>query len=322
MRSAVGHPAIKPKLGFACVNGAMRIFWDDLNKAGWTGRLDLGRSAALQQSWDYGQAARVLGAGVRRARVADGAGEIAVAQVLDRYGLRLINRGPVWLRAVDPAQKRCVLRALARGPTLATPEDAVAGFGLVPLLTGRFHAIWSLDPSPEALRAGLERRWAGRLAAAGRAGVQAARGHGDVLDRLIREEAAQRRRIGYRGLPPDFPRHLPPRALRVWHWTNDGSTAAAMAFVRHGDSATYQTGWVGPAARRCGVHQAMLWQAALALRDEGVRRIDLGTVDTEAAPGLAHFKLGTGADLRRLGATAWVLPAVRWRGRERQSPED
>jgi len=300
----------------------MRIFWDDLDRGDWTGRLELGRSAALQQSWDYGQAARALGAGVRRARVADGLGEIAVAQVLDRCGLRLINRGPVWLRAVDPAQKRCVLRALARGPTLATPEDVVAGFGLVPLLTGRFHAIWALDPSPEALRAGLERRWAGRLAAAGRAGVQAATGHGKVLDLLIREEAAQRRRIGYRGLPPDFPRHLPPRALRLWHWTKDGSTAAAMAFVRHGDAATYQTGWAGPAARRCGVHQAMLWQAALALRDEGVRRIDLGTVDTEAAPGLAHFKLGTGADLRRLGATAWVLPAVRWRGRERQSPED
>ncbi|MCA3510907.1 MAG: GNAT family N-acetyltransferase [Rhodobacter sp.] len=300
----------------------MRIFWDDLDRGDWTARLDLGRSAALQQSWDYGQAARALGAGVRRARVADGQGEIALAQVLDRCGLRLINRGPVWLRAVDPAQKRRVLRALVRGPTLATPEDAVAGFGLVPLLTGRFHAIWSLDPSPEVLRAGLERRWAGRLAAAERAGVQAATGHGKVLDLLIREEAAQRRRIGYRGLPPDFPRHLPSRALRLWHWKKDGGTAAAMAFVRHGDAATYQTGWAGPAARRCGVHQAMLWEAALALRAEGVRRIDLGTVDTESAPGLAHFKLGTGADLRRLGPTAWVLPALRWCGHERQSPED
>ena len=252
--------------------------------------------------------------------MADGKGDIAVAQVLDRYGLRLINRGPVWLRGVDPVQKRRVLRVLARGPTVVTAEDAVSGFGLVPLLTGRFHAIWDLHPPPEALRAGLERRWAGRLGAAGRAGVQVRPGGGDILKLLIREEAAQRYRKGYRGLPPDFPCHLPHAALRVWHWMQEGGTGAAMAFVRHGAAATYQTGWAGPAARRCGVHQAMLWQAALALRDEGVRWLDLGTVDTEAAPGLAHFKLGTGAELRQLGATAWVLPG--WRGRERQSPED
>jgi len=295
------------------------VIWDDLTREEWTGRLDLGRSVALQQSWDYGQAARALGAEVRRARVADDAGEIAVTQVLDRYGLRLISRGPVWLRNIEPARKRRVLRALARGPTLATAEDAVAGFGLVPLLTGRFHAVWDLLPSPEALRCGLERRWAGRLVAAGRAGVHVRCGDDDSLDRLIRAEAAQRHRKGYRGLPPEFPRHLPPGALRIWHWVQDGEMGAAMVFVRHGSAATYQTGWAGPAARRCGVHQVMLWQAALALRAEGVRWLDLGTVDTEAAPGLAHFKLGTGAELRQLGATAWVLPG--WRGRERQSRE-
>ena len=298
----------------------MRVFWDDLSRSGWTDRLDLGRSVALQQSWDYGQAALCLGASVRRARVADNRGEIAVAQVLDRYGLRLINRGPVWLRAVDPAMQRRVLRGLARGATLATPEAAVAGFGLVPLLTGRFQAVWDLYPSPEALRAGLDRKWAGRLAAAGRAGVQLALGREDRLDTLIREETAQRQRLGYRGLPPDFLRHLPHSALRVWQWRQAGGTGAAMAFVRHGAAATYQTGWAGPAARRCGVHQVMLWQAALALRAEGVRWLDLGAVDTDSAPGLAHFKLGTGAELRQLGATAWVLPG--WRGRERQSPVD
>ena len=296
------------------------MFWNDLTRDEWAGRLDLGRSVALQQSWDYGLAARALGAGVRRARVTDDHGEIAAAQVLDRHGLRLINRGPVWLRAVDPAQKRRVLRALARGPTLATAEDAVAGVGLVPLLTGRFQAVWNLHPSPEALRDGLDRKWAGRLAAAGRAGVQVRPGGTDILNSLIREEAAQRHRKGYRGLPPEFPRHLPPGVLRVWHWTQDGHMGAGMVFVRHGAAATYQTGWAGPAARRRGVHQAMLWQAALALRGEGVNWLDLGTVDTEAAPGLAHFKLGTGAALRQLGATVWVLPC--WRGRERQSPED
>jgi hypothetical protein len=52
----------------------------------------------------------------------------------------------------------------------------------------------------------------------------------------------------------------------------------------------------------------MLFQAAVALREEGVRWLDLGSVDSERALGLARFKLGTGAGLKRLGATMLVLP--------------
>jgi lipid II:glycine glycyltransferase (peptidoglycan interpeptide bridge formation enzyme) len=83
---------------------------------------------------------------------------------------------------------------------------------------------------------------------------------------------------------------------------------AAMCFVVHGASASYHLGWGSDAAKAAGVHGVMLVQAAEALRTEGVRWLDLGSVDTEAAPGLARFKLGTGATLRRLGATCLVLP--------------
>jgi hypothetical protein len=52
----------------------------------------------------------------------------------------------------------------------------------------------------------------------------------------------------------------------------------------------------------------MLFHAALALRAEGVRWLDLGSVNTEDAPGLARFKLGTGAVLHPLGSTLLVVP--------------
>jgi hypothetical protein len=51
----------------------------------------------------------------------------------------------------------------------------------------------------------------------------------------------------------------------------------------------------------------MLWHAALLLRGRGVTRIDLGPVDA-GNPGLAGFKLGTGARLVNLGPTGLVLP--------------
>jgi lipid II:glycine glycyltransferase (peptidoglycan interpeptide bridge formation enzyme) len=96
--------------------------------------------------------------------------------------------------------------------------------------------------------------------------------------------------------------------LRIWAWHQDDTLAAAMAFIVHGTTATYHLGWGSPAARAIGVHGVMLTQAAESLAYEGMRWLDLGSVDSQTAPGLARFKLGTGANLRRLGSTCLVLP--------------
>ena len=45
--------------------------------------------------------------------------------------------------------------------------------------------------------------------------------------------------------------------------------------------------------------------AAEELRKTGVQKIDLGTLDTVNAPGLARFKLGSGARAEPLGGT-WL----------------
>jgi lipid II:glycine glycyltransferase (peptidoglycan interpeptide bridge formation enzyme) len=199
------------------------------------------------------------------------------------------------------------LRRLARWPglTVATPEVPLQGFGLMPLVTPMHHAIWRLGPH---LEAGLAGKWRNRLRVAERTGVAVTPGSDATLDRLIAEEAAQRRTRGYRSLPPAFTHALPPECLRLWEWRHNGEIAAAMAFVRHGRSASYHLGWASDVARQPGVHTVMLMAAATALREEGVDWLDLGSVDTDRAPGLARFKLGTGATLHQLGATCLVLP--------------
>ena len=278
-----------------------------------------------------------MGAGTRRAVVCDDGRAVAVAQVVTRRGLCLISRGPVWLEPLEAGARRRVVRRLAwvGAVTLATPDEALAGFGLVPLVTARHHAIWDLAPAPAVLRAGLDRKWRGHLNAAERAGFDSGRDRPGVrfgrdrpgirfgcdrpgvrfgrdrpgaLEALIAAEAAQRTERGYRSLPPAFTRALPAGDLRLWDWREAGAVRAAMVFVRQGASACYHLGWADAAARSGAIHQAMLWQAAMALRAEGVRWLDLGDVNTTDAPGLARFKLGTGAALRALGATCWVLP--------------
>lgn len=256
----------------------------------------------FQQSEPYAAAAAAMGARLRWYDLDGGR-----ALVVERGPLRLISRGPVWAAACSARDQRRALRQLARWPglTIATPEAPVQGFGLVPLVTPMHQAVWRLETD---LRTGLAGKWRNRLAAAECAGVTVRPGSREAFDRLIAEELRQRLTRGYRSLPAGFSRALPPDALRVWEWRERGDLAAAMAFVRHGSSATYHLGWASGPARDRGAHAVMLLAAATALQAEGVRWLDLGSVDTERAPGLARFKLGTGADLRRLGATMLVLP--------------
>jgi hypothetical protein len=264
------------------------------------------RSAAmflpLQQSPVYAAAATACGA---RGRFLDTGHGLALA--IERAGVSMVFRGPVWHDPVSEDDRRRAIRRLARriGVTLVTPETPVAGFGLLPLVTPLHHAVWDLAGD---LRPGLDPRWRNRLARAERLGLELRPGGATTLAAVLAAELSQRRLRRYRSLPAAFTRALDPAALRLWEWRRDGEMGAAICLVRHGGSATYHLGWAGPAAREVSVHQAMLWQAALALKAEGVRWLDLGSVDTEAAPGLARFKLGTGAALRRLGATMLVLP--------------
>ncbi|NHB77280.1 GNAT family N-acetyltransferase [Rhodobacter calidifons] len=256
----------------------------------------------FQQSAPYAAAMQAFGA---RIRWVDGQGRPVL--MLERGRLRLISRVRIEGQGAASADRREALRRLARWPglTIATPETEVRGVGLVPLVSAAHHAIWALGPD---LRAGLTGKWRNRLGAAERTGVEPRPGNRATLARLIAAEASQRRQRGYRGLPPAFVEALPPSSLRLWEWRHAGEMAAAMCFVVHDGSATYQLGWGDAAARQAGVHALMLTRAAEALRAEGLRWLDLGLVDTERAPGLARFKLGTGARLHRLGATALVLP--------------
>jgi Acetyltransferase (GNAT) domain len=260
-----------------------------------TAQWDEGAETCFVQSTPYAVAAAAMGARMGRAMI-----DSQQVQWLDRRGLRLVPRGPLDAQG---------LRQLARhwGATVAVPEVAVQGLGLVPLVTPQHVALWDIGPEPATLLKRMNGKWRNRLVTA--KGVVAVRkGNAATLGALLVAEGVQRAKRGYRALPAAFTQALPWGAVRVWEWRPRGQIQAAMCFVRHGKAATYHLGWAADAARAQGVHGVMLWQAVLALRAEGVQMLDLGLVDHDAAPGLARFKLGTGAALHGLGPTVLVLP--------------
>lgn len=295
---------------------AISVSTIDISATDWAAALEEGdglAGVALQQAPAYGALMAAVGRRVRHLALMHDGARIGGAQLVGRSGLWLLSRGPVFVPALPESVHRAALRGIARrvpGALIATPEVPVAGFGLVPLVTPRHHALWSLSPDTEAQRAALHPKWRAALSRAERSGLRVEPDPSPAW--LLGAEARQRRARGYRALPADFVTGwgcaAPGSLLALSARDAAGARIAGAIFLCHGTGASYQIGWSGPAGRAAQAHNLILWQAARQLAEAGVRWLDLGAVDGEAGAGRLRFKAGTGAQIRSLGATCLVLP--------------
>lgn len=169
----------------------------------------------------------------------------------------------------------------------------------------------ALDAPASELRARMAQKWRNRLNRAADQGLKVSQTAlpADPGHWLLRIDQAQQVVKRYRGYPPRFTAAFAAanrgqaRLFEVRRW---GEPIAAMLFLCHGAVATYHVGWSGPEGRQVSAHHLALWEAMKQLSARGITRIDLGQVDTETAPGLARFKLGSGAICRPLGGT-WLM---------------
>lgn len=300
--------------------GRMRAIWNGIARADWDA---LHRSAAgpLQQDWAWGDALALSGVPVLRARLESDAGApLAIAQFIARrlgglLSVGLCSRGPLFLADASagssaPAGSVAACRLLARGIALrrprlvfVAPELDVPLLGLHRMVTGQSVVQLDLARTPEALRAAMHPKWRNRLVAAERAGLRAQRvGSRPAQYRwLLEREVAQRGRRGYWALPAGFveawqqaaapAEDEPLLTLRV---DQGREPIAGMMFLVRGASALYHVGWADARGREAGAHPLLLWQAMLLLRERGVRRLELGAVDTQRGAALARFKIGSG----------------------------
>ncbi len=318
MRGAnLSHAAIRCALGFRALNTVMNIVWDE------NGAEHCGATALpLQQSRGYAAALEQLGRSTRCAVILRAGDPVGLARIATRrvgpLRLSLLLRGPVWTAPVAPEEEREALRRLARtvSPLVVMPErGGTGGWGTVPLVSPRHVALLDLGPEAERLRAGLHGKWRNRLVRAEAAGMRVRLGHADPapVAALLTRDAAQQDARGYRALPARFTHAwlaADPAGALYAEARHHGEAIAAMLFLLHRPWATYHIGWSGPEGRRINAHNLLLWQAALRLKAEGYAMLDLGDVNTEDAPGLARYKISTGARVATLGATSLILPYV------------
>ena len=313
----LSHAAIRRALGFRALNAVMKIVWDGI------GAEDGSVTALpLQQSRGYAAALERLGRVTRLAGILRGPDPVGFARIVSRrigpLRFSLLLRGPVWTAPVSPAEERAALRSLARAaaPLVVVPERAAAGgWGTVPLLTPRHVALLDLGRDADRLRAGLHGKWRNRLVRAEEAGMRVRLGPAGPAEvaSLLTRDAAQQTARGYRALPARFTHSWlagDPAGALYAEARHRGEQIAAMLFLLHRPWASYHVGWSGPEGRRLNAHNLLLWRAALRLKAEGYGMLDLGDVNTEDAPGLARYKIGTGARVAVLGATSLMLPQL------------
>jgi len=286
--------------------------------------------APLHQSPTYGRAISRLGAKVQVVRVDDAGTCLAQAQILSRRVMGLpmhwIPRGPVWDADLPPDQRAALLANLPhatglRGLWLATPDSTeatapYARLGFRAMLTPQYVAELPLDTNPKVMRARQHGKWRNRLCRAEDAGLTVThRPFDPARDApLLDLEMTQRKYRRYTDVMPTLVSHwskAAPTATRLFQIRGRNQTRAFMIFLLHGQRATYQIGWRDPDHALPSAHHLLLWHAAKYLALQGVRQIDLGTLDTQTTPGLVRFKLGSGARARQLGPSLLRLPCAR-----------
>lgn len=282
----------------------------------------------LQQSRLYASALQLAGQRIKHIMLSDGGQASLVLRQFGPLRLGLVAGGPSWISVLAggaPGELVSELTAKVRTVGVAafvTNAEAVShdrcylNAGHLPLITSQHEARLCLPTTSRLARAALMTKWRNRLVRAETAGLRVTSERFDPAPHewLLQAEAEQRRNRGYRGHPLWLYKamaRLEPNALRVFIAHRGPSRHAFMLFVAHEGVATYAVGQVDAIGRKYSAHNLLLWRAIEHFIENRFSRLDLGSIETEQNPGLARFKLGTGAHVHARGATfLYTIPTV------------
>lgn len=306
-------------------SNALEFRWDALGADDWQALVAKAGKSSLQQSWAYGEALKIHGAEVHRVAIRLDGRFIAIVQIVKRSFLKYLRgyfifRGPLWLDESVARENQDQLMRILRGRfkrwrgefLFWMPEGGphIPKAGMKQVFTGYGTAWLDLRPAGQALSENLRANWRNKVRKARKSGIETrfSQGNSEDLVWLLGQEHEQRQSRKYYGVPLTVVNAFVDLAgeteqVLVAVACRGDERLAGVLMIRHGASATYYTGWCGDEGRAAGAHNLCLWNALLAVKQQGVDWLDLGGIDTLREPGIAHFKTGTGAVPARLPGT-------------------
>ncbi|MEP2640228.1 GNAT family N-acetyltransferase [Roseobacter sp.] len=224
---------------------------------------------------------------------------------------------PVSMIARPAAQTPHEMHELARsvpgkGLQILAPDRPMAlnQIGALPLVSPNWVATLDLTPDTDSLMAAQHQKWRNRLRHAQGQNLRITRQNlpDDPDHWLLQADQSQQRAQGYRAWPAALTQAY-ARANRshakLFTAFYGREPVAGIVILRHGLSTSYHIGHTRPSGRVMSAHNLLIWSAILWAKSKDLQTLELGTLDSEDASGLARFKLGTGAVARPLGGT-WL----------------
>lgn len=196
------------------------------------------------------------------------------------------------------------------GAVLIAPDRPFPDLTALPLVSPATVAEIDLTPDIKTLHSALKGKWRNRLRHAQSHELRVSRQNMPVTPDhwLLQAETAQQQRLKYRHWPAAFTSAFATENkgdAKLFEARYGSDIIAGMLIFRHGNTATYHIGHTSTAGRILSAQTLLMWSAVTWAKSKGIKRLDLGVIDTNASPGLARFKLGTGAQTRKLGGT-WL----------------
>lgn len=330
MNQSAACGGIKAPLSFHTLNCHMLLTWTQTDE---TAPLD-GLAPTIRHHHPYHRTAlTALGRRVQTWILRDRSHKLHGMALIERkrwpgWGdFAVLGRGPVWGDEITDPQKRDALEDLLgqlrqhhRG-VMAAPDqiggaDPLDDAPWLAVMTEVGLAEMDLKAPPEVLRARQSGKFRNRVrrAEANDISVTHAPWPADPDHWLLRAETKQRRDVGYKGLDSAYTlswANIHPKAsTRLFVAKVKGIPVAAMLFLLHAPGASYHIGWTDETGREVGAHPLLMWRAILWLSTHGYSHLDLDVIDTVTSPGLARFKLGTGASVVTTGATRLWAPGT------------
>ena len=272
----------------------------------------------LQQHENYVKVLHDAGVDVRLEHWNDAAQAVVIKRKFGLIGpVRFASRGPVWGRVMTGAAQADLLRGARLHIINADGlgHGALHAAGYRQIITPQYIAELQILADPHRQKALCHQKWRNRLHQATSTKLRLEHRPFD-LDKdkwVFHADHAQQQTKKFRALPHDlvvrYARAF-PQQTQIMLGRVGKDIVSAMLFLLHGAVATYQIGWTNEGGRAVSAHHLMLMTAAQHLAEQGVRRLDMGNVDTDTAPGLARFKIGSGATVRALGGTWLKLPLL------------
>lgn len=222
--------------------------------------------------------------------------------------------------SLDHMRHRLKTVGLSRNLILFSPDKPmpdVASLGAIPIMTPATVAELDLTVDASTRHAQMHKKWRNRLNKGRSADLRISNAPlpTDKPHRLLTQDESQSKARGYKNWPTRltlaYAATNPGQAM-LFTASQNRTRVAEILILVHGSVATYHIGHTSPAGKTLCAHNVLMDHAAQWLADRGIQRLDLGLINTDRANGLARFKLGMGAQARRLGGTwGWWPPLGR-----------